>query len=188
MVVGLAGGDAVVARPLGALAAGAAAARRHRLARAAGAAVVHRHHHARAGDSFFAEFGRPRHAGKVVERPGSAWRAARLLIFVLFWVTFWPGAMLAGAGGAGGLGGAARAGAQVPAGLARAVLDRVRAGGDQAAALRAAALSGDRHPDRRRGRCAACCRSGRWLVRGTDRGGSWSRLLGGHRRHRRRRS
>ena len=37
----------------------------------------------------------------------------------------------------------------------RAVLDRVRAGGDQAAALRAAALSRDRDPDRRRGRRAA---------------------------------
>ena len=54
--------------------------------------------------------------------------------------------------GAGGL--ARRAGArrEIPAGLARAVLDRVRARGDQAAALRAAALSGDRDPDRRRGR------------------------------------
>ncbi len=63
-------------------------------------------------------------------------------------------------GGARGLGGAPRAGGALPAGLAGAVLDRVRTGGDQAAALRAAALSGDRHPDRRRGRIQSAVAAG----------------------------
>ena len=102
----------------------------------------------RAGDAFFAEFDRRRHA----EQAGSAGiprRAARSLSAAVL------GDVLAGRaagrnGGAGGLAGAARAGRAVSAGVAGAVLDRVRTGADQTAALRAAALSGDRHPDDRR--------------------------------------
>src|SRR5207253_6450917 len=81
--------------------------------------------------------------------PGVAWRAARRL----------PAAVLGDvrAGGGArrprrirGVARAARARRAVPAGLADPVLDRVRAGADQAAALRAAALSGDRDPRGRR--------------------------------------
>ena len=53
-------------------------------------------------------------------------------------------------GGAGGVAGAARTGRAISAGVADPVLDRVRARADQAAALRAAALSGDRDPHGRR--------------------------------------
>ena len=79
-----------------------------------------------------------------------------------------------GLGGAGGVGGAPRACRALSAGLAGAVLDRVRAGRDQAAALRAAALSGDRHSDRRRRRNARRCRDGcGWCAASC--GGSWCR-------------
>ena len=59
-----------------------------------GAALVHRHrrqirHH------LLHRRDRPRHAGQGDERGGGARRAARLL-FVLFWITFWPGSILAG--------------------------------------------------------------------------------------------
>ncbi len=54
-----------------------------------------------------------------------------------------------GPGRADGVEGAARARRAIPAGLADPVVAGVRSGDDQAAALRAAALSGDRHPDRR---------------------------------------
>ena len=69
--------------------------------------------------------------------------------FLLFWLTFWPGSMLAGAGRAAGVAGAARTGRALSAGVAAAVLGGVRGGDHQAAALRAAALSGDRDSDRR---------------------------------------
>ncbi len=72
------------------------------------------------------------------------------LYLLLFFATFFPALDAGGLGGACGLGGAARARRAIPAGLAGAVLDRIRTGGDQAAALCAAALSGDRHSDRRR--------------------------------------
>src|SRR5260370_22606838 len=52
-----------------------------------------------------------------------------------------------------GLAGAARACGQISAGLARSFVAGVRVGRDQAAALRSAALSCDRHPDRGRYRC-----------------------------------
>ena len=71
---------------------------------------------------------------------------------LLFFVTFFPASILAGLGGARGLDGAPRAGRVFSPGLAGAVVDRVRTGRDQAAALRAAALSRHRHPHRRRGR------------------------------------
>src|SRR6267378_3150730 len=50
-------------------------------------------------------------------------------------------------GRARGVAGEAGARRAIPAGVAGSVLDRVRTGADQTAALRAAALSGDRHPD-----------------------------------------
>ena len=46
------------------------------------------------------------------QRPGDPRRAARLSISLLFWVTFWPAAPLAGGRGAGGVAAAARAGAR----------------------------------------------------------------------------
>ena len=73
------------------------------------------------------------------------------LYVILFFATFFPGVDAGGFGGACGVGGVARTGRALPACLAGAVLDRIRGGGEQAAALRAAALSGDRHLDRRRG-------------------------------------
>ena len=150
MVVGL---TAVVARhrrPLGALADAAASARRHPLGADPGAAVVRRHHGAGRGQ-LPAGVGRAGPAGQGVPGPGNARRAARLL----------PAAVLAHllAGGAArrdrgalGVARAARAGDALPARLDRAELDRVRARHHQAAALRAAALSGDRDPDRARDR------------------------------------
>ena len=87
--------------------------------------------------------------------------------FLLFWVTFWPAATLAGVAAPCGLVVASRARRAIPAGLDRADLDPVRAGRHQAAALRAAALSGDRDPDRRRRRCARAAVAEPWLERGT---------------------
>ena len=116
----------------------------------AGAAVV-RGDRRQVGHGVLHRRGRPRHAGESDERAGGARRAARLL----------PAAvlcdLLAGRGAgracrAARLAGAARAGRAVSAGLARAVMDRVRSRDDQAAALRAAALSGDRDLDRRHSR------------------------------------
>jgi hypothetical protein len=65
------------------------------------------------------------------------------LYLLLFWVTFWPGAALAGMA-------APAVWRAISAGVAGPVLDRVRTGADQAAALRAAALSGDCDSYRRR--------------------------------------
>ena len=85
---------------------------------------------------------------------------------LLFWVTFWPGATLAGAGGAGGLAARREPGARFL--LAWLVPSWIvfELGRDQAAALRAAALSGDRDPDRRRRRERGAVARRRWLVRG----------------------
>ena len=66
--------------------------------------------------------------------------ARRPDLFRLFWLTFWPGATLAGMAAPAVWARAARR-ARIPAGMACAVLDRVGAGIDQAAALCAAALS-----------------------------------------------
>ena len=153
MFVGLAAVALGRGRPLGALAAGAQArcpassGARSWCCRGSSPSSDAR------GDSFFAESVGQDLLAKVFSGQESH-GAPPGYYFVLFWLTFWPGATLAALGGAGGLARAARAGDQVPARLARAVLDRVRAGGDQAAALRAAALSGDRDPDRRRDRHA----------------------------------
>ena len=91
------------------------------------------------------------------------------LYLVLFFATFYPGSILAGLAVAGGMDGAPRASRAFFAGLARAVVDRLRAGRHQAAALRAAALSRHRHPHCRRGRieravAAALARSRRGVV------------------------
>ncbi len=88
-----------------------------------------------------------------------------------------------GSCGARGVAGAARAGGAVFAGVACPFLDRVRTGAHQAAALRAAALSGDRDPDRGRAGAAGAVailvdarrglvvrNSGRDLARRRDRG------------------
>ena len=113
----------------------------------AGAALVHRDLLAR-GRRLLCRFRRRRHAEQD-RRAGIPWRAARRL----------PGAVLdhvlarraaGGDGGACGVAGAARARRAIPAGLADPVLDRVRGGADQAAALCAAAVSRDRDPHRRR--------------------------------------
>ena len=102
----------------------------------------------RAGDAFFADS----IGGDMLSKLGAqeSHGAPPGVYLLLFWVTFWPGAPLAGMAAPGGLAGAARARRAVSAGVADSVLDRVRTGADQTAALRAAALSGDRDPDRRR--------------------------------------
>ena len=109
----------------------------------------------RAGDGFFAESVGQDLFSKLFQGQESH-GAPPGYYLLLFWVTFWPGATLAGMVGAGGVRGAPRARREIPARLDRAGLDRVRARGDQAAALCAAALSRDRDPDcRRRGRARA---------------------------------
>ena len=112
----------------------------------------------RTGDAFLPESVGQDLLSKVLQRPGIARRAARLLLCAVLGDLL-AGGDACGAGGAGGVGGAARAGDEIPAGLAGAGLDRVRARRDQAAALCAAALSGDRHPDRRRRRRAHAVRA-----------------------------
>ena len=110
------------------------------------------------------------------EQPGIPRVAARLLFPAVL------GDILArgharGVGCAGGLGGSTRAGHQVLARLAASVLDRIRARGDQAPPLRAAALSRGRDPDRRGRRCPAvvACAEAGWgddlVVRGCGAGG-----------------
>src|ERR1700687_3416452 len=119
----------------------------------------------RAGDAFFADSIGGDMLSKLAAQESHG--APPGLYLLLFWVTFWPGAALAGVAGEAG---ARRA---VPAGVAGAFLDRVRTGADQTAALRAAALSGDRHPDGRGAgapravaivaaarRCVVVCHSG----------------------------
>ena len=102
----------------------------------------------RAGEAFFSNS----LGGDMLSKLGGAgipWRAARpLSAAVLGDVLAGRGA--GGDGGAGGMARAARARRAISAGVADPVLDRVRAGADQAAALRAAALSGDCDPHRGR--------------------------------------
>ena len=76
------------------------------------------------------------------------------LYFVLFWLTFWPGATLAALATPAVWAARREPGAEIPARLARSVLDRARARGDQAAALRDAALPRHRDPDCRHRRIA----------------------------------
>ena len=113
---------------------------------------------ARAGDSFLQESVGQDLLGEDLQGAGNPRRAARLLSAAVL------ADVLAGRAarrdrGAGGVAAAPRAADALPARLARAELDRVRAGGHQAAALRAAALSGDRDPDRARDRARARCRT-----------------------------
>ena len=70
------------------------------------------------------------------------------LYLVLFFVTFFPASILAGLAAPAIWAVRKRAGGEISPGLAGAVLDRVRTGRDQAAALRAAALSRHRHSHR----------------------------------------
>ena len=51
---------------------------------------------AKSGDSFFEQSVGQDMLAKVFERAGSAWRAAGTITLLLFWVTFWPGSVLAG--------------------------------------------------------------------------------------------
>ena len=83
------------------------------------------------------------------DRPAIARRAAGLLSRRVS-ADLLAGIAVRRAGGAVRLGAAARAGSALLPVLDRADLDRLRAGRDQAAALRAADLSGDRLPDRGR--------------------------------------
>ena len=154
MVVGLAAATLVDPRPFGALAVGAAAACR-----------------ACSGSSFWCCRGSSRSTRASatqflidsvgqdmlakVASPQETHGAPPGLYFVLFFVTFFPGFDPGRTGGAGGLGGAARS-RRARFLLAWLVPSWIvfEAGRHQAAALRAAALSGDRHPDRRRGRVA----------------------------------
>ena len=119
----------------------------------------------RSGSSFFAESVGHDLMSKVVSAQ-EAHGAPPGYYFALFWVTFWPGATLAAMAAPEHLGGAPREGREIPAVLDRAGLDRAGTGDHQAAALRAAALSGDRDPDRGRGRFRKCWRGSRWLTRG----------------------
>src|SRR5712671_1987541 len=91
--------------------------------------------------------GRRRHAEQA-GRAGVA-RGAAGALFAAVLGDVLAGSAAGGNGGAGSVAGATGARRAVPAGLAGPVLDRVRAGADQAAALCAAALSGDRHVDGR---------------------------------------
>ena len=102
----------------------------------------------RAGDAFFTDSIGGDMLSKLAAQESHGAPPGRLSAAVLGDVL--AGRAARGHGGAGGLAGAARARRAVPAGVAGPVLDRVRTGADQAAALRAAALSGDRDPDRRR--------------------------------------
>ena len=101
----------------------------------------------RAGETFFVGFTRRRHAEQD-RRAGIARRAAGDLSAAVLGDVL-AGRADGGFGRAGGVAGAARARRAVPARLADAVMDHVRAGADQAAALRAAAISCDRDPHRR---------------------------------------
>ena len=110
---------------------------------------------AASGDSFFAESLGHDMLDKITSGQ-EAHGAPPGFYLLLFWVTFWPGAILAGLAVPAIWAARREPGRALPAGLDRTVLDRVRGGDDQAAALRAAALSGHRHSDRRhhRGRRA----------------------------------
>ena len=134
-------------RPLGGMAVAAASGLGPDVAAGSGAAVVRRDLLARRRYVFH-QFGRRRHAGKI-RRAGIPWRAAGTLSAAVLGDVL-AGRSAGGHGGAGGVAGAARARRAVSAGVADSVLDRVRTGDDKAAALRAAALSGDRDPHGRR--------------------------------------
>src|SRR4029079_12012869 len=113
----------------------------------AGAAVVRRDLLAR-GRGVLLQFTGRRHVEQA-RRAGIAWRAAwPLSAAVLDHVLAWRRA--GGGGGVGGVARAARARRAVSPGVAGPVMDRVRTRADQAAALRAAALSGDCDPPRGR--------------------------------------
>src|SRR3569623_1799864 len=104
-------------------------------------AVVHRDLY-EIGRQLFRSFGRRRHAEQGRSSPGIPWRTARPLFLTVL------GDVLAGLDACGrrrtcGLARTARARRAVPAGVAGAVLDRVRTRYHQAAALRVAAVPRD---------------------------------------------
>ena len=73
----------------------------------------------------------------------------RAIISLLFWVTFWPGSILAGLAAPSVWRARREPGAQFLLAWLMPSWIVFEVGDDQAAALCAAALSGDRHPDRR---------------------------------------
>src|SRR6185369_7778123 len=138
---------AIVWTPLAGMAVAAAPGLGPDVDAGAGAAVVRRDLLARRRGVLL-RFARRRHAEQA-RRAGIPWRAARpLSAAVLDHVLAGRGA--GGNGSARGMACAARARCAISAGVAGAVLDRIRTGADQAAALRAAALSGDCDPHRGR--------------------------------------
>src|SRR5215203_916969 len=84
--------------------------------------------------------GRPRSVAEIVQRPGRSWRAARFLFRAVL-AHLLAGGAARRAERACRVGGAMGATDKLSARLARPVLDRLRARGDEVAALRAAALS-----------------------------------------------
>ena len=102
----------------------------------------------RAGEAFFANS----LGGDMLSKLGAqeSHGAPPGLYLLLFWVTFWPGAALAGMAAPAVWRARREPGAQFL--LAWLIPSWIvfETGADQAAALRAAALSGDRDPDRRR--------------------------------------
>ena len=107
---------------------------------------------AKSGTSFFAEAIGHDMLDKVTSGQ-EAHGAPPGLYLVLFWITFWPGSLLTGLAAPAVWAVAARARCPVSARVAHSVVDHFRSGDDQAAALRAAAISRHRHSDRGHPRC-----------------------------------
>ena len=110
----------------------------------------------RTGMSFFADSIGHDMLGKVAEGQESH-GAPPGYYLVLFVVTFFPAAVLAALAAPRAWALRREALGALPAGLDRAGLDHLRAGADQAAPLRAAALPRHRDPDRRGRRIPASC-------------------------------
>ena len=126
LIVFLTVGDARDRRPLGAMGSGAASARRHRLVRAAGVALV-RGDHACAPATASSRSRSARICSSKLFQGQESHGAPPGYYFLLFWVTFWPAATLAGVAAPAVLVVATGARREIPAGLDRADLDPVRA-------------------------------------------------------------
>ena len=119
------GGDACRARQIGGVAATAEARHRHCLDDPARAAVVRRDRVAQRLELFHA----PLSDDDMFAKVGGGQESHGMppgYYLLLFWVTFFPGAILAGSGDAGDLAFAARARREISAGVDRAGVDRVR--------------------------------------------------------------
>ena len=139
-------------------------AARDRLDNPARPAVVHRDPGPQRRQFLF-RLARRRSVCQGGRRPGNPWLAAGFLLRGILG-NILPRRYAGRACRAGGVAGAQRAGRQIPSRLGRTVVDRVRTGADQAAPLRAAALSGHCDPDCRSHGGHALSRN-RWLIRGT---------------------